>query len=261
MKYSIILPYYNRIHQLKSTLASFRALYSGRKDYEVIIVEDLKNNQNAEWSKELKKTIKEFGDNHKYVLGNSQSWSPAPAFNLGAQNAIGEYFIISNPECFHKVDILKGLDEEFKRNPDCYVVCACLAVRQESMNMLQAQEVRGVWYQHSQHRNALCHFCSAISRKQYQEIGGFDEEYVNGMCFDDDDFRNKIQQANIEVTCRDDLAVIHQSHSGDKPANFKELHDINKRYFLSKWGEESLTAEKIPLPPGQRTRRFSRRAR
>ena len=43
MKYSIIMPYYDRRYQLKKTLESFCIFYSYRQDYEVVLVEDGKN--------------------------------------------------------------------------------------------------------------------------------------------------------------------------------------------------------------------------
>ena len=59
IKYSIILPYYNR-PEFKSALLSFKHHYVGRNDYEVIIVEDIKNEMNIEYHDVLVDIIHEF---------------------------------------------------------------------------------------------------------------------------------------------------------------------------------------------------------
>lgn len=61
MKYSIIIPYYFR-DSMRMTFHSFRRFYSKRDDYEVIIVEDIKNHRNPVEHSKLMAIIGDFPD-------------------------------------------------------------------------------------------------------------------------------------------------------------------------------------------------------
>jgi len=246
LKYSFILPYHKRAEQLTCTLTSFMELYQDRDDYEVIIIEDMKNWQDPSEHAALVRVIASFPNIFfTHVIRTDESWNPAPAFNQGAKVARGQYLVISNPECVHKTNILEGLDHAFTQDPDCYVVCACLSVQEFNLSPKEVQTKPGVWFQHSVHRNILCYFCSVISRENYGQIEGFDEGYNRGMCFDDDDFRNTVVAAGIPIIARDDLIVVHLNHNKSKPKNYFELHQINKAYYESKWGQAAQKAETI----------------
>jgi GT2 family glycosyltransferase len=248
-KYSIILPYYRRAKQLNSTLASFVKLYKYRKDYEIIIANDIKSATIDTEERQLREIIDKYSDKltiNLILTGNADVWNPVLAFQEASRQAQGEYLVITNPECLHRADVLKGLDEEFAKKPDVYVICACLHIDQEELLPDQPLPI-GKWYQHSRHRNIECHFCSALSKETYQEVGGFDVEYAKGMGFDDDDFRNRLKRANVHFVLRDDLLTVHLMHPNNKPNNYRELHDINKRYYEKIWGNTAPRAEGHPL--------------
>jgi GT2 family glycosyltransferase len=251
VKYSLIMPYYKRSTQLRSTLMSLERIYPQRHDYEVILINDAKCAVVNQENYLLKNLIKEFSPkiNIRVVQGGSlDSWNPAAAFNQGVEMANGDYMIITNPECVHRSNVLGGLDEEFAKNPNCYVVCSCFAIKETDLNPGDKLPP-GHWYQHSQYRNVEVHFCSALSRETYEAIGGFDEEYAKGMGFDDDDFRQRLRRAKVPFVHRDDLVVIHLAHPNNKPHNYLELHTKNKKYYASIWGDEAPPAEKLRLGP------------
>jgi GT2 family glycosyltransferase len=132
------------------------------------------------------------------------------------------------------MDILSGLDEEFEKDPNAYVVCAC-----ENMGRSGRQDERMPWYQHSQFRNCCYHFCTALGRESWAKVGGFDERFAAGVAYDDDDFLRSVRRAGLELKIRDDLVALHQWH--DKPyrgmSRRRELVDRNKALFQTKWKE------------------------
>ena len=232
IKYSFLLPYYDRHIQFIETLESFLGLYKGRNDYEVVIVEDAKNVadpiKHALFIHLINMFATEIPIRHvRYPLAVI---NPVGMFNMAAKLAQGEYFILSSPECRHETNVLAGLDEEFAKNPNAYVVCACQA--------LKADGTFHMWYQHSIHRNAKYHFCSAISKDQFDVMGGFEEAYQYGYCFDDDDFRDRIIHSSTPVVVCDDLLVSHQWHSkAYRPSNWKLLWEKNKKIYEAKFGK------------------------
>jgi len=244
-KYSILFPYYRRYVQLESTLLSFVWFYRNRNDYEVLIAIDSKNTQDD--LQKLNSVIENFPDINisAYPFGNDDNWGSVLGYIMLAEKARGDYFILTSPECVHRNDILAGMDEEFSSNPQSYVLCSCYSVKDEYLRP-DHQVPMGNWYHHSVYRNVGVHFCSALHRDTYSLTGGFDPEYAKGICFDDDDFRNRVSQAGVPFVYRDDLMTVHLSH-GSKPNKFGEMYRINREYYESIWGKEAFRAGDLGL--------------
>lgn len=236
MKYSILFPYCRR-ESLKSSLISFVHHYSNRNDYEVILVEDLANSEEPENHNRLLNIIEEFKDkiSIKYSLDDFRSYNSAKKYNIGYKNSTGQFLILSNPETFHEVNILNGLDEQFSKDPNCYVMCSCLAVNFPKQAIDTFEEYRSctptIWYQHSQHNNRMLHFCSALSRENYQKIGGFDEKYCKGIAYEDDSFRHRVLFNNIPIVLRDDLVTLHIEHSRQYLEDNRNLYRLNEELW------------------------------
>lgn len=240
MKYSIIMPYHNREGQLYNTFISFVNHYKKRNDIEIIIVEDIKNKNNQEWHEALIDIVEKFLEELNIRLIESKidnSYNPSKLFNLGVRESIGNYIVLTNPECFHYSDILGELDniQELKES---YVVCSCLNIHKYKLfsdSFESFQYEPHSWYQHSKYRNAMFHFCSCISKENYLKIGGFDERFSDGYCYDDDDLRETVKRNNIPFVIRDDLLVFHQAHetAAKNVQNIDKLLKRNKAlYFL-----------------------------
>jgi len=224
MKYSFVLPYYDRLSQLGNTFDSFEKFYSKRNDFEVIIVEDQKNTHKM--SLDLFLLIDEFLNSFNIIYYRSEvknTVCPVVAYNEGSKLANGKYLVITNPECQHDTDVLSGFDEEFEKNENYYIVCACRAIDKHGRPYR--------WFQHTKERNLKYHFCSALLKDNYKQMGGFNEEYVNGYCYDDNSFRDRIKQFGLQFVTRDDLVVNHLWHKKARPKNYKELLERNKRIY------------------------------
>ncbi len=225
IKYSIIFPYIDRLYQLEKTFDSLVSIYK-RSDFEIVVVEDGKTQDSVELKNLIVRYRSWLGISHIRHAGGSSN--PAPLYNMGVNVSFGKYIILSSPECYHKTDILKGLDNSFSIDPQSYVVCACL-------NM-DANDNPISWYQHSVYRNALYHFCSAISYNGYWNLGGFDEQYSDGYCFDDDDFKASVLKSGVKIITRDDLIVCHQLHVKTYPTSRKKWLK-NKKIYETKHGK------------------------
>lgn len=250
------MPYHVRHIELHNTLISFNHWYKDRDDYEVIIVEDIKNQQKKGQHRQLLKIINQNKDiNIKLIEHNIDTCNPSTHFNHGVRKSSGEFVIITNPECFHEVDILSGLDGHFDKRKDWYVICACKnGVKQDKRKTFndfnKNVTSRIKWFQFSNGYSSCLHFCSAMSRESYDSIGGFDEAYSKGVACDDSDFKLKIKKSEDIVIKEDDALIVnHQNHntSSPKPNNFMELYNINRVYFEKKWGIEPKTTGK-PKP-------------
>jgi len=199
------MPYYNRSDQLYNTFVSFKHHYSNRSDYEIILIEDTKNDD------DLHEVVNLFNNFFSiYIFSGDDKPNPSTAFNMAAEKATGEFLIITNPECFHLTNILKTLDSI---NLQFYIVCACQHIKRikriNSMAELKYEPIK--WYQHSIKNPRQFHFCSAINRSSYLKIGGFDERFSKGVAYDDAVFLNNILKNNIKVIQKDNAVVLHQN--------------------------------------------------
>lgn len=244
-KYSIVMSYIKRADQLYNTLKSYEYHYFSRSDYEIIIVEDTKNFKNEDEHTKLKNVISEFKNrfNITHITSNYENkYSPAPLLNEGVRCARGKYIVLTNPECFHEVDVLSGFDDSFLLNENLYLICSCKRIggypkRVDEFKNFEYSMLG--WQHHSEENNSGLNFCSAISRHNYNLSGGFDENFARGIDYDDNDFRQTLFEMTIPIIYRDDLVVLHQRHTkADGNIRFdsdSELKQKNrKRYYRNR---------------------------
>jgi GT2 family glycosyltransferase len=248
MKYSIIMPYFNRAPQLYNTLVSFHHHYRERGDYEVVLVVDNKTREDLGQWRELMQVLvpPPFGVPIRlFISPILNSYNPAEAFNYGVLRAQGSYIVLTSPEIFHVTNILRGLDGFFDITPRAYIVCACESGKDIPLKIKNFHEFRythHMWYQHSKHRNLRYHFCSALRRSIYEVVGGFDKRYALGIAYDDNDFRETIKAAGVPIIVTDDLLTVHMEHERVWQLGIKDYRarlNRNKQLFKQKWGKES----------------------
>lgn len=109
MKYSIIVPVFNRPDEVDELLQSLEG--QTLKDFEVVIVED-----------GSQKPCKDVCDKYagrldvKYFLKNNSG--PGQSRNYGAERANGEYLIVLDSDVVLPEGYLKAVDDELEREPD-----------------------------------------------------------------------------------------------------------------------------------------------
>lgn len=243
MKYSIIMPYYNR-PEIRFAFDSFCKFYSIRDDVEIIVVEDTKNFNSNDMHGLLTRIIEKYKELLKIslILDPCVSYNASTRYNRGVEKASGSIIMLTNPETPHTSDILKDLDKvDFT---DTYIVCACSAMhlKEDKGNFFDSSFSFYHWYQHAT-RNLLFHFCSAISKENYNKIGGFDEQYSRGLAYEDANFVKRVEKSGMAIVTRDDLVTYHIEHSRDYSLTKEETEErinINK----SLW-ESQLSSQKF----------------
>lgn len=64
----------------------------------------------------------------------------------------------------------------------------------------------------------------------------WDEEYLRGMAFDDNDFSARLALSSKRVDIDLSITAFHQSHAQTAYSDGHKGHDINERYTWKKWG-------------------------
>ena len=108
MKYSIIVPVFNRPDEVDELLESLT--HQTEKDFEVVIVED----GSLTPCEEVCKRYENLMDIHYYYKENS---GPGQSRNYGAERAKGEYLLILDSDVVLPEGYLKAVSDELSREP------------------------------------------------------------------------------------------------------------------------------------------------
>lgn len=108
MKYSIIVPVFNRPDEVDELLNSLAS--QEEKDFEVVIVED--GSQTP--CEDVCKRYEDKMDIHYYYKQNS---GPGQSRNYGAERASGEYLLILDSDVVLPSGYLKAVSDELSREP------------------------------------------------------------------------------------------------------------------------------------------------
>ena len=242
---SIITTYYNRKELFYLTLKSISK--SKIKDFELIVVDDGSDDNHR-----LECYLDEFEFMKIIRVEPKDKWyvNPCVPFNVGIREALGDIVLLQNPECLHVHDMLSYVMNNIRNNN--YITFSTYSVDQNLNNqikniiidngdvsvLLNGLPQRFVsshvgWYNHSIYRPCYYHFCSAITKKNLDVLGGFDERYAQGIAYDDDEFLERINRLGLNKIIVDDHSVIHQWHPTFfyKRSDFKVLHTKNKTLF------------------------------
>lgn len=107
MRYSIIVPVYNRPQELEELLASLAK--QTFKEFEVVIVEDgsaIRSDQ----------VVDKYRDQFSLSYYYKPNTGPGPSRNFGYAHARGEYFIVFDSDCIIPPQYLQVVDQSIKEN-------------------------------------------------------------------------------------------------------------------------------------------------
>lgn len=228
---SIATPYYNRKPQFINTLKTIQK--SKQIDnLELIVVDDCSSDEHK-----LDDIPEQFPFVKVITLKKEDRFyiNPCIPFNKAIKAATGDIIVLQNPECLHVGDILTDIVNRI--TDDNYLTYGVYSASQEIssyinelpfenehiFNMIKSQlmpmnninyvsEGQSCWYNHSIYRPAAYHFVAAISKKNMDKLGGFDERYYNGIGFDDDEFLYRIKVLGLNIEIHDNPFAVHQWH-------------------------------------------------
>ncbi len=255
-KISIVMAYWdNRKTQLINTLDNFQSSYAGKYNFEVVIVDD-----GSSKDFRLHNIITNYSFPIKYIIisvkEKGDRINPCSAYNRGFKEADGNIIIIQNPECYHVGDLLGKVLENISSKK--YISFSCFSANSqiisdelislkdskkisekiENNSFLKTNGKLGInWYNHPTINNKPYHFCTAIYKSNIENMGGgFDINFADGFCFDDDEFLLTIEhhlKLKIVSLTPDNGFVIHQWHI--RPNNL-DIYKASKDHPLKqKW--------------------------
>lgn len=243
MRYSIIIPVYNRPDEVDELLNSLSK--QDFKDFEVIVVED----GSTQTCSTIVEKYQDLEDIHYYFKPNS---GPGQARNYGAERSRGEYLIILDSDCILPEGYLKAIEHELQTAPaDAFggpdrahesFSNIQKAINYSMTSFFTTGGIRGgkkkmdKFYPRS--------FNMGVRREVYQQLGGF-----SNMRFGEDiDFSIRIFKGGYTCRLFPEAWVYHKRRT-DLKKFFKQVHNSGiARINLYKKYPESL--KPVHLLPG-----------
>lgn len=131
-----------------------------------------------------------------------QGFNPSKAFNIGVRAAKYDRIIITSPEVVPTTNVLAQLEELPGQNVICQV-----ADENETKQIDAVLVCTG--YRDS---TPAYYFLGCFNKADIENINGWDEEFMKGYAYEDDDFGARWVRAGLPFVVRDDIRATHQYH-------------------------------------------------
>lgn len=193
--FSIIMPIDpNRFEQFKNT----KRVYDKMPERKEFVMPTRNYDKVREYFEEhnLLKNVRLLPYEHKI------GFNPSKALNLGVKNAKYDQIIITSPEVMPRTEVLSQLKEFKGKNVVCQV-----------WDQLEDGSI-GSSLVHRGFRSDTpgMYFLAMFNKMDIEVINGWDEDFMKGYAFEDNDFGDRWVRAGLPFTVRDDIQAVHQYH-------------------------------------------------
>ncbi len=224
VKLSVVISIKNRSNLFKHTLRSYDKQTMNKKDFELIVVDDGS-------TEDLRTLLKEYnyGMKIKYIRIDSTKseipvWGLTPALtnNVGFKNSAGDVILICGPETLQKECNFDIAYEAAQKDISAFgliwhsnIQFVNMLMKNPNMDRLSFDDMLKIPSSRVMNitQNTFYWFLLAVKKKHIFDIGGVDEEYLRGVCGEDDDFAARLRTSGIENVHEFRMIGIHLDHS------------------------------------------------
>lgn len=230
---SIIIPVYNQWHYTKKCIESI--INNTSRTYEIIVID----NGSTDYTKSGLKKYNEIN-----IITNEKNLGYAKACNQGARKAKGDLLLFLNNDTIVTKDWVDKMVKCISSKPDIGVV-GCKLLFPETNKIQHAgvvlyNKIPGhIFYNEpgsipqaniKKYYPAVTGACLLTLKNLYNDVNGFDENYVNG--YEDVDYCLKAWETGYKVLYCPDTLIYHY---GSVSENRHLLEKENLQYFIQKW--------------------------
>lgn len=132
---------------------------------------------------------------------HDDGFNPSRAFNMGVRESKYNNIIITSPEVKPTSNVLEQLSDCLGQNIVCEV-------------WDEAEDGRKTLLVNSIHRSdtPAMYFLAMFNKKDIEKINGWDEDFMKGYAYEDNDFGERWRRAGLTYSFRDDITALHQYH-------------------------------------------------
>lgn len=149
-----------------------------------------------------------------------KGFNVSKALNIGIREAQYDKIIITSPEVKPTTKVLEQLAKVPWKNIICQVMDQDV---EGNLSVLVSKTFRG--------DTPAMYFLAMFQKKDIEKINGWDEEFMEGYAYEDNDFGERWMRARLPFEVREDICGIHQYHprketlKGGMAINLQHFHD------------------------------------
>lgn len=235
---SIIIPVHNLWKQTKKCLRSIAA--HTPQDHEIIVIDNASTDKTR-----AKLTNRSATQENLIIHHNKGNRSYAAACNQGISEARGEFVVVLNNDVVvtdgwlgKMLSAIERTDAGIVGPVSDYVAGAQHVDYVYKGNGQLADFARRIYYTELSsvlETQAIVGFCMLIRREVFDEIGLFDERFVNG--YEESDFCLRAAEAGIKTVIARDTFIHHEGSQTfhETGVDYWALIEENHQKFISKW--------------------------
>jgi len=171
---------------------------------------------------------------YKHEIG----FNPSMALNIGVRSSKYQNIIITSPEVKPTTQVLEQLAQCLDKNIVCEV-----SDQDENGNLsiLVSTNFRG--------DTPAMYFLAMFRKEDIEKINGWDEDFMKGYAYEDNDFGERWKRAGLPFEVREDIKALHQYHPrsetihGGAAINQQKFHDNTDQGVT--WCKNGLISDKI----------------
>ncbi|HEU5125172.1 MAG TPA: glycosyltransferase [Verrucomicrobiae bacterium] len=247
-KVSIVIPVHNNLKLTAECLNAIHRNTSEQSDYEIIVVDDASDDGTFEFLRNARKFYPRL---RTVQLGSNSGFSRA--CNAGARAARGEFVLFLNNDTQPEAGWLEALLCAFDQDSQLGIAGSLLLFPKRTANENEPDRVQhcGIAFNSRKESLHLYKFCLAdqpfvrqtreyqavtaasmmIPRDLFNQVGGFDEGYLNGG--EDLDLCFKIRALGRKIICCAESVIRHFESASVKSGHSSS--NANYRRFLERW--------------------------
>ena len=149
---------------------------------------------------------------------HNEGYNASKALNLGVKNSKNDYIIITSPEVKPTTDVLQQFSESLGKNIICEVVD-----QDENGNLTIL--VSSIYRSDT----PAMYFLALFNKGDIEKINGWDEDFMKGYAYEDNDFGERFVRAGLTFEVREDIKGLHQYHP--RAETIPNGTNINARKF------------------------------
>ncbi len=225
MKFSIVIPVYNKVHYTRQCLKTL--CRDKNNDTEIIVIDNASSDESTKLKDEF---------NEITYIRNEDNRGCAGAWNQGVKQSIGDWVVILNNDVeltdkwldhlrlfasAHSIDIVSpGIREgdfDYKLQPYADQYTSTM------QNVIRRGSVYGI--------------CFMVKKEVFKSIGLFDENFKIGQ-YEDADFFRRCKFAGIKSATTGSVLIHHYGSVTQKSLQKPDMPDYAKKnqiYYRKKW--------------------------
>lgn len=234
MKYSIITVTHNGIEH---TTKCLKSVFDFSQDFELIVVD----NGSTDGTRSMLQELVTRRDDVQIIL-NSENSTFSKANNQGLQLATGDYIVFLNNDTTVCKDWLERMREHMDRVPVKNVGMIGPVSNNTNGRQCVGNQDAEAWHEQNKgrwsHTGILYGWCIMAKRKVIEDIGGFDERFINS--HEDNDLCLRAQLAGYKLMIAYDTYIHHTGQGTFTGIGFnaekylKNGHEMREAYY-NKW--------------------------